>query len=1725
MAGNTDNGEAPDFRSTPDYDFLRPSVSHSLIGDNTGTGLAEAQAASASGNLVGSSAAPIDPLLVPLAFNGGLMQTHGLLPGSRAIDAGNNALAVNAAGSTLLYDQRGTGFDRFVSGTIDIGAFEFDPGATLEGPVVVTTTRDEGGVIERPDLLTTYSVTFDQDVNVEAGDLTVLNDSLVRAHVDLSAVVFDYDPQTQTATWDFTSLSLDPAFYLFELSDEIVSTDSGVPLDGNGDGIPGSNFVETVYVAIPGDANLDGQVDVLGDAFALVANLGASGGATWAQGDFNGDGEVDVLGDAFILVSNLGQAATQLLVVGNSSDVVNGDTSSVPNLVASPGSDGISLREAIIASNNTLAPDFIHFDRNVLSGNLTSLIRLTDGELEITDSLTIDGSSAIDVTITGDADGDDVTDADFITDVAASFGGVAGVADDLLDDNSRVFNFTANTGDLMLTGLTITGGRTTEDNEFIASSRETTHSGAGIRFVSSGQFDIAASSVSGNSTEGADASGGAIYTASGSITLVESEVSDNSTGGYFASGGGIATGSGTVSLTDSEVSGNSAKHQGGGISSISGDVTLNDSVIFGNSTDGIRSSYGGGINTVSGAITSVNSSVSSNLTTGFTSDGGGIHTNSGAITLTGSSVDGNSTTGDSSNGGGIASVSGAVTLNDSSVQGNSTTGDFASGGGLHSRGPRAGEGPSLTLYRSTVSENSTSGDFSRGGGINRELGPVVLVESTISANSTAGLYAGGGGIFHGFSALDVSSSTISGNSTAADGSRGGGVHAGGPVMVTRSTISGNSTTGLRSEGGGVFTTDELTLVSSTVVDNFAGDEGGGIFSETESLTIENSIVAGNIHNASEAGGVPNDIRRLLAVPVVVNHSLIGVVDTGPGVATFSIDGLGNQTGTLANPLDPLLTPLADNGGPTLTHAPLPGSPVIDAGNSTETFDQRGLARVVDQQFIVDSATGNGSDIGAVEFQSLVLIVTTPDDELDAADTTLTSLDASDLSLREAIAITNDVSGTNGITFDPSVFTGGTDSLIRLTGGQLEVTDAVTVAGSNVDDLTITGDANGDDVVDASFVTDVAASFGGTAGATDDLLDDNSRVFIIGGTGDSTLAGLTITGGRTTESNRAEGGGILTAPLLFGQSASARQLTILNSTIAGNSTAGSFSEGGGIFARSPLTLIQSTVSGNSTSGLSSDGGGVAFDFSDSSDSLVVTDSVIRGNSTTGDRADGGGIFSLREVDLSGSIVRDNFTSGEDARGGGIFVGSRNLTIADTAVSGNYTLGDGAEGGGIFSNSANLTLNGSTVSNNFTSGADAHGGGVFTDSSEVRLVNTTVSGNYVAGNSARAGGIYARSSDIRLTNSTVAENSSAGAGGGLAIAGNFTFTSHTVTIENTIIADNVQNDVLGTAGTSDDIVIDNTDAVVTINHSLIGAADSILQPIVGDVGNLFGTTASPLDPVVGPLADNGGATETHALLFSSPALDAGSNDLALDENGVALGNDQRGTGFDRILGNSIDIGAFELDPSTLPNVPVVLDTVRDEGGVLERPDLLTTYTVTFDRDVDVDASDLSIVNDTVGGVTVDLSAATFGYDSSTQTATWGLSSIPLSEALYSFVLSDDIVSTNGAVPLDGDGDGVLGGDFTELVYVALPGDADLDGQVDVLADGFPLVANLGTTGGVPWLQGDFDDDGQVDVLGDAFILVANLGRSVIPTATSSLALAGSQAIDAAFEDQDLLDVGLF
>ena len=203
------------------------------------------------------------------------------------------------------------------------------------------------------------------------------------------------------------------------------------------------------------------------------------------------------------------------------------------------------------------------------------------------------------------------------------------------------------------------------------------------------------------------------------------------------------------------------------------------------------------------------------------------------------------------------------------------------------------------------------------------------------------------------------------------------------------------------------------------------------------------------------------------------------------------------------------------------------------------------------------------------------------------------------------------------------------------------------------------------------------------------------------------------------------------------------------------------------------------------------------------------------------------------------------------------------------------------------------------------------------------------------------------------------------------------------------------------------------------------------------------------------------------------------------------------------------------------PQVVNTIRDNGSI-SRPDLWTTFSAEFSGDVNVDLAALSLVNDTAGGVLVDLSGITINNDRSTSTVTWDLSGLatPLEAAFYSVTLDSNLIGgvIDGA-RLDGDSDGSAGGDFATDAYVAIPGDANLDGDVEVneinlflgtnTGDGATVLSNLGSAGTFSWSQGDFNGDGDVDSSqlnlftgeqnGDYAVFLANLGRNVRPVSS--------------------------
>jgi beta-glucanase (GH16 family) len=254
----------------------------------------------------------------------------------------------------------------------------------------------------------------------------------------------------------------------------------------------------------------------------------------------------------------------------------------------------------------------------------------------------------------------------------------------------------------------------------------------------------------------------------------------------------------------------------------------------------------------------------------------------------------------------------------------------------------------LTLDHVTLANHrvTTSGaDYWKGGaGIyNGRYSTLRVADSTIRENQTQG--ADGGGIYAFFDTLvTVERSTIVGNTTS---NVGGGMRTLGDVVIVNSTISGNTATGWH--GGALFHTDGMMrVVNSTIANNSApaGTTGGafvGTFTEgSPSLTLVNTLVGAN-------SGAQCFVGSFGAGRVTLASGGYNLVSD----ASCNLTGAGDRAG-----LDPQLGGLADNGGPTLTHALLPTSPAIDAAHpaTCPPTDQRGLAR----------PQGAACDIGAFE---------------------------------------------------------------------------------------------------------------------------------------------------------------------------------------------------------------------------------------------------------------------------------------------------------------------------------------------------------------------------------------------------------------------------------------------------------------------------------------------------------------------------------------------------------------------------------------------------------------------------------------------------------------------------------------------------------------------------------------------------------------------------------------
>jgi fibronectin-binding autotransporter adhesin len=737
------------------------------------------------------------------------------------------------------------------------------------------------------------------------------------------------------------------------------------------------------------------------------------------------------------------------------------------------------------------------------------------------------------------------------------------------------------------------------------------------------------------------------------------------------------------------------------------------------------------------------------------------------------------------------------------VIGSLTTPDGSNGGAGNRGGNGAGVLSTGTL---TMTDCSVIGNVAGAGGAGGTGGDGRVGFNTDGGDGGDGGDAGRGAGVYATDVTTLLRCLFVGNRTASRGAGGAGGEAGG--------LGSNGTAGVPGAGGhgaGVsMISDALTVRNCSFADNTATSPGlgGGVFCSAGSLVVLNSTVVDN------AAGVGGGIYKS-GNPFQMTNSIVALNSAGSSSNVFStVLGTNNFVDA-----DPLLAPLGDYGGPTMTRPPFLGSPVIDAGGDSVTnlitVDQRGYPRF----------SGAHVDIGAVEVLAgnavnPPMATTLPATNVaphtatlrgrissHGADTTMwfewgTSTNYGNTTVPQFVEgnltdtdviqpIINTVAGwthhyrlvvvsQQGTTFGQNVsFSAPAQSVTNLASsgpGTLREAMQNAVAGD-----IITFARTGTITVASTLVTSSNVTVVGPGPGLLSISGGNSvRVFWNDTGVTSVISGVTIRNGRTAATGN--GAGVVNLGIL----------TLSNCVVTANRTGngadgadgvsdgedggggGRGGHGAGIYSTSSLTLIACTISNNTNGngGLGGDGaGGILHPGGDGG----------RG----GDGGSGAGIYSAAMLTMIGCTVENN-SAGRGRNGGDGYIG---------LVSGNGgNGGNSGQGGGLWA-SGPANLAGCTFQENRTAtggaggyssdgvaasiGAGGSGGGIFASDALILsdcVITANITGQgpngpeggfgssndgWPGGGSGNGGGIYA-SADLTLIGCTISYNTN-GAGG--------------------------------------------------------------------------------------------------------------------------------------------------------------------------------------------------------------------------------------------------------------------------------------------------------------------------------------------------------------------------
>ncbi|MEL6555794.1 MAG: choice-of-anchor Q domain-containing protein [Cyanobacteria bacterium J06621_11] len=388
-----------------------------------------------------------------------------------------------------------------------------------------------------------------------------------------------------------------------------------------------------------------------------------------------------------------------------------------------------------------------------------------------------------------------------------------------------------------------------------------------------------------------------------------------------------------------------------------------------------------------------------------------------------------------SNSNAIATLDGVI------IESGNTQGAIADDGGgvFNDKG-------TLTLKNTIVRNNQSADD---GAGL-RNSGTLFLINAAVTDNVSIGtsFTSGGGGLLNDQSGTaTIINSTFSGNIAQ----NGGAIRNDGLLSLHNTTLSGNRATFQFGGGGAIAnSTGTVEILNSTITNNVAAGSGAGI-STTSAVTVANSIIAANQDD--------KDVAAVSALGQTGSftsngNNLIGNGGTGNG---FTNGTNGDQVGTSAAPISPLLETLQNNGGFTQTHAPGSGSTAIDAGNNsfvatdigdvdadsntTEPipFDPNGTIRILNGTVDIGAVESKAGINQAVPTVTLQSVLTAVDENIAIAE----RLKVANIAIADGDSGTNTLSlaGTNADLFSidgTALFLNANTALNFETQSQLEV---------------------------------------------------------------------------------------------------------------------------------------------------------------------------------------------------------------------------------------------------------------------------------------------------------------------------------------------------------------------------------------------------------------------------------------------------------------------------------------------------------------------------------------------------------------------------------------------------------------------------------------------------------------------------------------------------------------